>query len=345
MSGKIYNFRTSFTHDGKRYTVRADTSEELAVKLANKKRDLEEHKRIVNGNMTVQKWSEQAIESYKANMQYRSLKKFQYKVDAWVLKYIGDMRLKDVKPVHLSNVMARHTDKAVSCQTDVYQIIRFLFRTAYQNELIYKDPSADLKRPKGQRATRREATDEEVKIFHQVLDIVPNFYIFEFMLTCGLRPAEAYQLKREDLQIKYGKPIVAVHGTKTENAERIVPCPQSLYDRFSDMKSGYLFTSQTGHKITENLYKNLVRRLKREMNIAMGCEVYRNKLLPPFPLAEDFAPYCFRHRFCSDHARKGTDVRICMKLMGHASIETTMKIYTHIQEEDLFKSLIENGSI
>lgn len=342
---KKYKYTKTFVYDGKRYFVYADTLEELAVKTAMRKRDLEEHKVALSGSMTVQEWSVKAIESYKANLKPNTQKKYQYKVDAWVLKYIGPMRIKDVKPVHLVNVMAKHTDKAVSCQIDVYQILRFLFRTACENEIIIKDPSINLKRPEGQRAFRREATNEEVEAFHKVLDIVPNFYVFEFMLRCGLRPAESYQLKREDFEIKYGKPIINVKGTKTKNARRIVPCPQSLYDRFSDSPPGYIFRTKTGNRITENIYKELVHRLKREMNIAMGCKMYRNKLLPPYPLAEDFAPYMFRHRFCSDHARRGTDIRICMKLMGHASIETTTKIYTHIQEEDLIKNLIDVGAL
>ena len=34
---------------------------------------------------------------------------------------------------------------------------------------------------------------------------------------------------------------------------------------------------------------------ERAMNISMGCKTYRNALIPPYPLAADFVPYCLRH--------------------------------------------------
>ena len=67
------------------------------------------------------------------------------------------------------------------------------------------------------------------------------------------------------------------------------------------------------------------------MNISMGCQVYRNQLIPPYPLADDFVPYFFRHTYCTDLATKGVDIRTAQKLMGHSDIQMTANIYTHVQ--------------
>lgn len=61
----------------------------------------------------------------------------------------------------------------------------------------------------------------------------------------------------------------------------------------------------------------------------MGCQVYRNQLLEPLPLAEDFRPYLFRHTYCTNLQKKGVDVRTAQALMGHADITETANIYTH----------------
>lgn len=45
---KQYKYRESFTFDGKRYEIRANTKEELARKKVNKLRDLEEGRIIVD---------------------------------------------------------------------------------------------------------------------------------------------------------------------------------------------------------------------------------------------------------------------------------------------------------
>ena len=57
----------TFTFEGKRYYVRGKTEREALLKLANKRRDLEEGKVAVSGNMTVSAWAYKAVEAYKTN--------------------------------------------------------------------------------------------------------------------------------------------------------------------------------------------------------------------------------------------------------------------------------------
>jgi site-specific recombinase XerD len=77
------------------------------------------------------------------------------------------------------------------------------------------------------------------------------------------------------------------------------------------------------------------------MNILLGCRVYRNQLIPPFPLRESFVPYDLRHTFCTDLARKGVDIRIAQKLMGHSSINITSDIYTHVDSQQILSEAIK----
>ena len=69
------------------------------------------------------------------------------------------------------------------------------------------------------------------------------------------------------------------------------------------------------------------------MNIEMGCKVYRNELIPPLPLDDDFVPYFFRHTYCTDLQKKGIDIRMAQKLMGHSDISLTANIYTHFDDD------------
>ena len=79
---------------------------------------------------------------------------------------------------------------------------------------------------------------------------------------------------------------------------------------------------------------------KRALNIAMGCRVYRNALVPPYPVADDLQAYCLRHTYCCDLVRLGIDPRITQKLMGHSRPDVTLTVYTHIND-DLIKSTAE----
>ena len=72
----------------------------------------------------------------------------------------------------------------------------------------------------------------------------------------------------------------------------------------------------------------------REMNIAMGAEVYRNQLVT-HPLADDFTMYNLRHTYCTDLERIGVPINIASRLMGHSNIGITSKVYTHASTEAL----------
>ena len=67
----------------------------------------------------------------------------------------------------------------------------------------------------------------------------------------------------------------------------------------------------------------------------MGCKSYRNALIPPYPLAPDLVPYCLRHEYCTELARKGIDIRIAQKLMEHSDIKLTSNVYTNFDKSDL----------
>lgn len=67
---KKYKFEKTFTFEGKRYRVRADSEFELIQKYTNKVRDLEEGKITLAGSTSVEDWTMQAIEVYKTRQSY-----------------------------------------------------------------------------------------------------------------------------------------------------------------------------------------------------------------------------------------------------------------------------------
>ena len=80
------------------------------------------------------------------------------------------------------------------------------------------------------------------------------------------------------------------------------------------------------------------------MNIEMGAKVFRNKLIPPLPLADDFTMYNLRHTYCTDLEKAGVPINIARQLMGHSDISITSKIYTHASTEsmDIARGLINS---
>ena len=88
----------------------------------------------------------------------------------------------------------------------------------------------------------------------------------------------------------------------------------------------------------ENSLRRLWTGFKRDLDISMGAELYRNKIVKSV-LADDLTPYCLRHTFCTDLQDAGVPLNVAKELMGHADIQTTANIYTHKNNNTLHKNM------
>lgn len=332
--------RKTFTFEGKRYTVRGKTEKEAIMKMANKLRDLEEGKVVVSGNMTVRDWTNKCIETYKVGQSAETRSRYVSRINHCILEHIGNRTLKSIKPIDAQIVLSKQSENSQYQIDQVYQALRFIFRTAKENKLILEDPTLNLHKIKnGKKESRRSLTADEEKTFLAVSEN-KRFLVFLLMYYCGLRPSEAREAKGEDIQtIKDGNKtynILHVRGTKTVNADRNVPIPDDLYRLIKDTpKQEYIAPNNAGNKHNIKSFHRAFCYLQRAMNLEMGCKTYRNALIPPYPLADDIVPYCFRHTYCTNLCRNKVDIRIAQYLMGHSDIKLTANIYTHVDNSDV----------
>lgn len=333
---KTYKYQKMITVDGRRYAIRADSLEDLAVKEAMKRRDIEEGKIIITGSMTVKQWTKICLETYKSNVKPDTLENMTYRINKHIIGEIGNYPVRSIKPIQCQALINRQAGKSYSHVRSLMQELKFIFEKAKENNLILENPAANLVRPENVKGSRRAITAHERKHLLAAADLDPAYNLFLLMLYCGCRPGEAIGCIWKDIQIIDGYRMLHIRGTKTANADRLVPLPDALYDRliFSSALSP-LCLNRSGRRHSEASYNRLVAHLKRDMNLSMGCRIYRNHLVPPFPLADDFVPYDLRHTYCTDLQRAGVDIRTAQKLMGHSDIKITANIYTHVDTDQI----------
>lgn len=334
---KKYKIKKYFTFEGKTYQVYGDTLDEVYEKKVRKLSELKEGRIVYSGNMTVKEWTEQALNTYKVNV--KNLDDMKSRINKHIISQIGDIPLKRVTPIQCQNILNAQKGMSYSHITKLYQEIQFIFSTAVQNRLIQYDPTDNLVKPKGKKGHRRSLTEKETKHFLKVCDEDDGFILFELMFYCGCRPEEGIKAIGKDLKMENGTPMLHIRGTKTDNSDRMVPIPAGLYAKVRNTTPFAPIAPNRAHRAhSESSYDRLVKALKRAINISMGCKTYRNELVPPFPLAEDFVPYDLRHTYCTNLARAGVDIRTAQKLMGHANISITADIYTHVDTKDIINA-------
>lgn len=336
---KKYNIRRKITIEGKCYSIYADNEKQYAEKVRRKIEEVETGNKIKGGNTVLKVWAEECISTYKTNMRESTLNSYRSKMNTYILNQIGDMRLKDIKPMHCQKVINAYTGYSKTTINDIYQMLNFLFSKAVENSLIASNPARHITKPSGTRGSRRSITEVERDHIWKVCSQDRRYYLYLLMLECGCRPSEAAEAMGRDIIKAEGYNMLHIRGTKSSHADRIVPIPDELYRLIKNTpKTDYIACNSRGNKITYDNRSRLWNSCKRQLNISMGCKTYRNRLIPPYPIAPDLVPYCLRHTYCTDLARKGIDLRLAQKLMGHSDITLTANIYTNFTDDDIVKA-------
>lgn len=340
--------RKTFTFDGKRYTAYGKDEEDAIIKREQMRRDLAEGKRLRRHGRTVRSWAEECVEVYKTNQKDITRRSYESRMNHCILEYIGDMPLQKVRPVHCQQVLNHQAGNSRAQIKEVNQILNFIFNKAVENKLIVENPAKNLTLPAGYKHTRRALTASEEAAFLSCIDADPEKYmVFALIYHLGLRPSEARGLTYRCRTTIEETPAFHIAGTKTDNADRIIPIPDALEQLLQPGRSFAPVATYCGGPVSDNNVRTLWRHLQRDMNIQLGAKVdpRSGQPVPPFPLAEDLVPYCLRHTYCTNLAKRGVDIRTAQYLMGHSDITLTANIYTHVDQSSILKAAaLINGS-
>jgi len=208
--------------------------------------------------------------------------------------------------------------------------LRSFYRHLRREELLDRDPTADLHAPKRSQRLPKVLTRAEV----QRLLATPSGTepaalrdraLLELMYACGLRASEAVELEVADVDLRAGVLRARGKGAK----ERIVPVGRQAVAALKaylargrpglagDRDEDRLFLNHRGGGLTrQGLYK-IVQRHARTAG-----------------LADKMSPHTLRHTFATHLLAGGCDLRAVQEMLGHADIATT-QIYTHLSAERL----------
>jgi integrase/recombinase XerD len=208
--------------------------------------------------------------------------------------------------------------------------LRSFYRHLRREELLDRDPTADLRAPrKRQRLPHVLGRGEIQRLLAAPHGTDPaalrDRALLEVMYACGLRASEAIDLRTQDIDLHAGVLRARGKGSK----ERLVPvgsqavaAVRAWLERGRPQLVGlrdepHLFVNHRGAGLTrQGLYK-IVQRHAR----AAGLE-------------GRMSPHTLRHTFATHLLAGGCDLRSVQEMLGHADVATT-QIYTHVSADKL----------
>lgn len=274
---------------------------------------------LVNAGMTFEeiweKWSPKHFEKYPSSE--KGLKTFYKRCEP-----LYKMKMVDIRTTHLQEIMDSISHQSKQSQVKLKTIFNNTFKYAMENDIIKKDYSDFVTLHKTEKKTTKNKyfTKEEIKLIlsHKNEELVDTVII---LLYTGMRIGELLALKCED--INFEERLIYVHGTKTENADRIVPIHKDLAPYLEKRINGeYLIANSKGKPVQ---YSN-----------------YRAHFFSPFmeKLGLDQTIHATRHTFISrmDACGITADSVALKRIVGHSNSSVTEN-YTHKTNDELIEAI------
>jgi integrase len=170
-------------------------------------------------------------------------------------------------------------------------------------------------------------TDDEVDVFLKACGPFHSL-VFNTLLMAGLRKQEMENVEWQDINFTAG--TLSVRGKKTfrpkDWEEREIEIPRELLDMlFSARKDrGLVFATKTGKKYTHvwDDCKDIAKKVGEELARKAGQKDIEQVVKET---AAKYHPHKFRATYCTKLLQSGIDLKTVQKLMGHKTIESTMR--------------------
>ena len=233
------------------------------------------------------------------------------------------------------------------------QVTEWKYPAPYEmyNWDVEDDPAELLELPAVTEGRRRSITEEERAAILAVAEHHRAGLWVLTLLYTGMRPGESAALNWADVDFDSNEIHIhaglesgtgRIKGPKTEAGARDIPIHSALLPRLQRARGepfSPVFANEAGNRHTEKTMRRMWLSFKRDLDIYMGAETYRNKVVKS-AVAPDLTPYCLRHTFCTDLQKAGVAINVAKDLMGHSDISVTANIYTHRNSDVLHHGIM-----
>ena len=319
--------------------------------------------KIIETDKTVREYYDMWLKEYKfVNLKATSYDVLERTVENYIYPIIADKKMSDVTSGDARRILSLLVKKEYSVSTikKAYDALNSCFDFAVANFDLERNPMWGIKAPCNQVKQPEEIyiyTNTEARSMINQINrkysngnyVYHNGLAFILILNTGLRSGEALGLKwcdynaekktlkvtadvehvevRDENLNKIGKQIAVLQNSpKSRSSVRLLHLNdtanaiiQYYYEKQKKMgiESEFIICSKKGDFLTPSGFRKAFK------NIANNADITEAGI------------HSLRHTFATELYRKGVDIKIISKILGHSSVKITYDTYIHVWEDDL----------
>ena len=348
MARKGYKTATFTLPDGTRKYVYAKTQEELDEKVFNLKLQMKMGVNLQDKTTVGELIKMWFVTEVEPNVRSNTADNLKCTLNKHLMPLCAHYVAKEVTPVQvklwLNETGKLNKNAAKSCR----RALKNAFNLAEENGLIYKSPVLERFKAGGAASKKRNTlspTEEET-----LLDVVEctRAYLFVwFLLATGARRGEACGLMWDCVDLEKGtvelrRNLVFLDYANTELREymktdagtRTIPLPEdlcvALKEERSKTNSMFVFHRPDGRQYTA---RSFYQFWGNNVETRFGPKAKQTERTRGVITNTEVTPHVLRHTYATRCFEAGMDIKEVQYLMGHATPQITLEIYTHYCEE------------
>lgn len=348
---------------GVRRSVYSDTLASLKVEYAKAIYEDHEKLNIIDDTITLNQWYEKWLSVYKYGIIKRNTKEGYIRVyRKHIQPILGNMRINDITKTQIQQIVNNLHKQGYAYETPhrIQVMLYDMFDKALNDQFIRRNPAKGVKVIRDEEKDPRVMSREEQSVFFDCCK--GTFYdnLFVLCVNTGIRPGESCAIDRDSVDLKHrelridktliyqkwegdSKKTIHIDTPKTKASVRTVPLndnavlaikKQLLQKKVLEERYGLkycekqfkdlLFTTKFNTPVIEQTFIDAIDRIVDEINL----------VLDPLEQFDRITPHCFRHTFATRCLEGNMKPKVLQKILGHATLEMTMNLYTHVLKEE-----------
>lgn len=335
-----WEYRVTLGVDADGHTIRRSIYGKTKAVCLEKWEDLRKSDKLtVSKKMRVGEWADKWLITYKSGVQSRTYDQHESLIRNYIKpSCIGGMRLTDVRPLHIQEILNACKDKSSSFRKKLRGTIWSMFDRAIENDLCTKNPAAKIRVEEdvGKPIFDLMFTVEECDRIKQycLADGSNVAFAVTIMLYTGLRRGEVCGLQWGDVDLEKGLITIRRVSYLDKNKKALKPAPKT---RAGFRELAILPPLADALRSAEHTSLFLVHYRNGEFYNVHNFSQDYDEFMEKIENVRKIGTHAYRRSLATHLHAAGVSLQVIQAILGHSNISVTSSHYTGVSI-DLIKA-------